>query len=99
MVQRQWCDLLVAIQVIAGVPANVKQWNGTAAPRLSTPAAIPPPSPPGEIGGGRLCCRTPITAAVIADNAVDLPMPAAERQGRPRRRLGPDRHGLTAAPG
>ena len=78
--------LLVAIQTVdAGVPANVKQWNGTA---VATPhtngypvVTIRDGTGTGEIdtSGGKVMLQDgAITAAVIAGNAVDADALAAD---------------------
>ena len=82
----EWCDLLVAIQTVdAGVPANVKQWNGTA---VATPHSSGYPvvtvkdgTGTGEIdtsGGKVLLQDGAVTAAVLAANAIDADALAAD---------------------
>jgi hypothetical protein len=82
----EWCDLLVNIQTVdGGVPANVKQWNGTA---VATPhsngypvVTIKDGSGTGEIdtsAGKVLLQDGAITAAVITANAIDADALAAD---------------------
>jgi hypothetical protein len=82
----EWCDLLVNIQTVdAGVPANVKQWNGTA---VATPhsngypvVTIKDGAGTGEIdtSGGKILLQDgAVTAAVIAANAIDADALAAD---------------------
>ena len=82
----EWCDLLVSIQTVdAGVPANVKQWNGTA---VATPhssgypvVTIKDGSGVGEIdtnAGKVLLQDGAITPGVIAANAIDADALAAD---------------------
>jgi hypothetical protein len=82
----EWCDLLVNIQTVdGGVPANVKQWNGTAVPTPHTNGypivTIKDGSGVGEIdtnAGKVLLQDGAITPAVIAANAIDADALAAD---------------------